>query len=181
MATPQEILADMFDNAEGDVEDLDAQLAQIDQLISNLEDEATAIEDALMTVAADDLQAYLDSTKLPEIIISTGQDLALIIGSNYNDLPNVGGSANLTDWSFVDTTSLQVIYSRSVNWDGDVLILDWIADWDFGDDYLTHPLTTFDGTYGIYPNINTLNNARGSVQATRTKVNNSIGVFGDYV
>lgn len=181
MPTAQETLADMFDSAEGDVEDLDAQLAQIDQLISDLENEATAIEDALMTVAADELQAYLDSTKLPEIIALTGRDLAVVIGSNYNDLPNVGGTANLTDWRLVDTTTAQTIYSRSVNWDGDALILDWIADWDFGDDYLTHPLTTFDGTYGIYPNINALNNARGSIQATRTKVNNSIGVFGDYV
>lgn len=181
MATAQEILADMHDNAEGDVEDLDAQLAQIDQLISNLEDEATAIEDALMTVAADDLQAYLDGTKLPEIELLTGKGVSLIIGSNYNDLPNVGGSANLTDWKIIDSTALNTLYSTAINWDGDVSILDWIADWDFGDDYLTHPLTTFDGTYGIYPNINTLNSARGTVQATRTKVNNSIGVFGDYV
>ncbi len=181
MSTPQEILQIMFDAIEAQVEDLDEQLAQIDQLISDLEDQASAIEGPLMTAAADNLQAYLDSTKRIEINQLTGRDTELVIGSTYNDFTDIT-NATLTDWKLIDTTNSQTIYQyEGAGWDNDNFIVDLISDWNFGKDYLLHSLSTFDGTYGLYANISALNNSRNTIQATKTKISNSESIFEKYL
>ncbi len=181
MPTNAEVLQDMFDSIEGQVENLDSQLGQIDEQISDLEDQASVIEGSVMTAAADRLQAYLDSTKRIEIAQLTGRETELIIGSTYNDFTDIN-NATLTDWKLIDATNSQTIYQYGgAGWDGDSFIVDLISDWNFGKDYLLHPLSTFDGTYGLYPRISALNNSRNTTQATKTKISNSGPIFEKYL
>ncbi len=181
MPTLPEILQMMVDSVESQVENLDSQLAQIDEQISNLEDQASVIEGTVMTGAADILEGYLDSTKHIEIEQLTGRNLELVIGPTYNNFADIN-NATLTDWKLIDTTSLQTIYQYGgVGWDGDSFIIDLISDWNFGKDYLLHPLTTFDGNYGLYSRISALNNSRNTTQATKTKISNSGPIFEKYL
>jgi len=182
MATPQEILQGMIDDSENQVETLDSQIDQIDALIDELEEKAEGIEDGLLTPSANQLSDYLDSTKVEDIRpLSLGGDVEVIYGSNYNNLADIN-NASITDWTIIDSTTLAVLYSyNGVNWDGDTLITKFVGDWNYGHDYLIHPLTTFDGTYGIYPNISVLSNAKATLHGSRTKIANTEFFFGDYV
>jgi hypothetical protein len=181
MATSQQILQQMYDAIESDVENLDSQLAQIDEQISDLEDQASAIEGVVMTGAADRLEEYLDSTKVLEIEQINGTDAELVIGPKYNDFTDIA-NANLTDWKIIDSTSSETLYKyEGVGWDEDSLIINLISDWNFGKDYLLHPLDTFDGTYGLYARISALTNSRNTIQATRTKISDSGPVFENYL
>lgn len=181
MSTAQELLQGMIDDSEGQVDTLDTQISQVDDLISDLEDKATAIEDGLMNPIANQLSNYLDSTKVESIrVYSIGGDVEVVYGANYNNLSDID-NASITDWTIIDSTTLTVLYSyNGVNWDGDTLIKKFVGDWNYGHDYLIHPLTTFDGTYGIYPNLEALNNAKSTLQGSRTKIAASETRFGGY-
>lgn len=182
MATPQEVLQGMIDDSESQVDTLDNQIAQIDSLIDDLEEKATAIEDGQLTPIANQLANYLDSTKVEDIRqYSIGGDVEVVYGSNYNNLADID-NASITDWTIIDSTTSAILYSyNGVNWDSDPLITKYVSDWNYGHDYLIHPLTTFDGTYGIYPNISALNNAKSTLQGSKTKIGNTSSFFGDYV
>lgn len=288
MAHNEEILRDMVDAVEGQVEGLEDQIAQIDQRIEEIEGEISVVETTIMTKAANELEGYLDSTKVLEIEQIHGGDCSLIIGPHYNDIVNID-TANLTDWRIIGTTfnsytnntywqclmdclgwdgiewlagpeqgmSLElaigsiwqvdfrptklrvtfmggtgevtlyydgggsdsvsnyvsgteieltvtgdinqidlfmmgsvsliefaesgVVYEyEGVGWDNDPIIIKYIADWDFGKDYLIHPLNTFDGDYGLYANLAALNEARNTLNSTKSKMAASESILADY-
>lgn len=181
MTTPSEILQGMIDDSEEQVDNLDNQIAQVQALIDDLEEKAEAIEDGQLTPIANQLADYLENTKVNEIKHLAIQDAEVVYGSNYNNLADIE-NASITDWQIIDSTNSDVLYTyEGINWDGDVTIVKFVGDWDYGHDYLIHPLTTFDGTYGIYPNISALNNAIATLQGSRTKIANTEDNFGDYV
>ena len=97
MAHNEEILREMVDAVEGQVENLEDQIGQIDQRIEEIEGEISVIENTVMTKAANELEEYLDSTKVLEIEQIHGVDCDVVIGPNYNDIVNID-TANLTDW-----------------------------------------------------------------------------------
>ena len=165
MATPQEILQGLIDDSDEQVENLQGQIDQIDSLIDNLEETANALERGVKDVDATALVAYLDATKIEDIRpLSFGGDLFTSYGPNYN-------VSNITDWQIIDATTFLVLYSyQGVNWDNDSTINRHVDSWDWAQDYLYHPLTTFDGTYGIYPNIATLENAKSTLEGTKQKI-----------
>jgi hypothetical protein len=83
-------------------------------------------------------------------------------------------------------------------WDGDTIIVQYQDDWDFGCDYLHHPLgVPADGdnspdcvlrvasgvqsSYGLYPRIASLNTAKTIVTNNQTKVDDSEDVFDRYL
>ena len=106
--------------------------------------------------------------------------VTLVKGSTYNDLVNIS-TATLTDWTVVDSTGNILYRYLGAGWDNDSTITKYISDWDFGKDYLIHPLTTFDGTYGIYPNIDIMTKAQTTIQGARDKINDSESVLEDYI
>ena len=80
------------------------------------------------------------------------------------------------------TSASQILYEyEGVGWDNDSIITKYIADWDFGKDYLIHPLITFDGDYGIYPNINIFTKAKTTIEGSKDKISDSEEVLGDYI
>ncbi len=176
----QEDLRDMHDAVEGQVENLEDQIAQIDQRIEEIEGEISVVENTIMTKAANELETYLDSTKVLEIEQIHGTGCSVIIGPHYNDIDNIE-SANLTDWRIIDATVVTVYEYLGVGWDNDSIIIKYISDWDFGKDYLIHPLNTFDGDYGLYANLTALTNARNTLNSTKTKLAASESILGDYI
>lgn len=181
MATPQEILQGMIDDSEGQVETLESQLESLDAMIETYEDQAEAIEDGMLTPIANSLSSYIDSTKVYEIEIAHGDNVEVVYGPTYNNLADID-NATITDWKIIDSTSGNTVYAyNGAGWDNDPLITKWTGDWNWGHDYLTHPLTTFDGNYGIYPNITALSRGRSTLAGSKTKIGQSSDRLGDYV
>lgn len=181
MGILQDTLQGMINDSENQVENLEGQVDKVDEMISNLEDEAEAIEDGMLTPIADRLASYLNSTKVFEVEIAYGGSLAVVYGSNYNNLADLD-NASITDWAMIDTTTLAIVYVYGgVGWDGDALITKWVGDWNWGLDYLIHPLTDFDGNYGIYPNITALSRGRSTLQGSRNKIALTEDKMGDYI
>jgi len=181
MAEPhnEQILRDMADAVEGQVENLDNQIAQINEQIDNLEGEVSVIENTVMTKAANELLDYLDSTKVIELNQIYGSGCSTVTGPLYNDIPNIN-TANLTDWRIIDATANVVYVYLGIGWDSDLIVTGYISDWDFGKDYLIHPLNTFDGNYGLYPNISALTLAVETLTATKAKLIASESILKDY-
>lgn len=176
----EEILREMVDDVEGQVENLEDQIAQITQRMEEIEGEISVVETTIMTKAADELEVYLDSTKVLEIEQIHGGDCNVVIGPHYNDIDNIT-SANLTDWQIVDSTTSATVYAYlGTGWDSDPIIIKYISDWDFGEDYLTHPLNTFDGDYGLYANLAALASAVATLTATKNKMADSESILADY-
>jgi hypothetical protein len=178
----QDVLQEMIDAADGQVEDLEAQIAQIEGLYDDLQEERDAIEDGMLTPAANELSDYLINTKAPSLEPSpTGGDLQVNFGPTYNNLADIY-NATITDWRIVDTTTGQVYYQyNGVGWDGDSTITKLRSDWLFGWDYLTKPLTDLQGNYGIIPNQNALQTAITQLELKKDKIEASKSFFGDYV
>ena len=99
----------------------------------------------------------------------------------------------------IPSSSWVTIYEYlGVGWDGDTQIVEWQDDWDFGCDYLHHPLgVEADGdnspdcvlrvasgvkaSYGLYPRIDSLNSAKTILTNNQTKVTDSEAVFDRYL
>ena len=176
-----DILAqEMFNAIEGKVENYEEYLAQIIYHLGELQKQLNAIE-YYMTKAADQMELYLDSTKVLQIEQIYGVSASLVIGSTYNDLNNID-DATLTDWRMIDSTTSNTLYEyEGTGSDNDSIITKYISDWNFGKDYLIHPLLTFDGDYGIYPNIDIFNKAKTTIEGTKNKITNSEDVLEDYI
>lgn len=174
------IAKEMLDAIDAQVADLNDGIAQIGQFVDDLQKQLNAIE-YYMTIAANNLETYLDGTMVFEIEQINGVSAELVIGSTYNDLNNIS-TATITDWKIIDSTTSQILYQyEGAGWDGDPIITGFTSDWNFGKDYLLHPLSTFDGNYGLYPRISALNNSRNTTQATKTKISNSGPIFEKYL
>jgi len=175
----EEILREMVDAVEGQVENLDDQIGQVNQRIEEIEGEISVIESTVMTKAANELVAYLDGTKCLELDQIHGAGCSTVTGPHYNDILNID-SANLTDWRIIDSTGNTVYQYLGVGWDSDSIVIGYISDWDFGEDYLTHPLNTFDGNYGLYANLAALAATLATLIATKSKIADSESILADY-
>lgn len=171
MSTESDKLRSMINSADEEVANIEASISSIDSQISELQEEFDAIRDGMMTPAADDLLAYLDSTKLIEIEAVYG-DSTVVVGVQYDDI-------NLTDWKIIDATAITRYSYLGVGWDGDTNVINYISSWNFGYDYLYQPLGT-SGTYGIQSMIDALNNGKSTLNSNKTKINDSKDVFEDY-
>jgi len=174
------IAQEMLDAIDAQVTDLNNGIAQIGQFVDDLQKQLNAIE-YYMTIAANNLEAYLDGTMVFKIEQINGVDAELVIGSTYNDLNNIS-TATITDWKIIDSTNSQILYQyEGAGWDGDPIITGFTSDWNFGKDYLIHSLLSFDGDYGIYPNLDVLGKATTTLEGTKNKISNSKDVLEDYI
>ncbi len=170
----------MYDAIDAQVGELNDGIAQIGQFVDDLQKQLNAIE-YYMTIAANNLEIYLDATMVSEIEQINGVDAELVIGSTYNDLNNIS-TATITDWKIIDSTNSQTLYQyEGAGWDSDLIITDFTSEWNFGKDYLIHSLLSFDGDYGIYPNLDVLGKATTSLEGTKNKISDSKDVLEDYI
>jgi hypothetical protein len=184
MATPQETLEQMYDAIDGQVEQYEAQIAQVEGLRDEFIAEKEALRDAVMTPAANQLKNYLQTTKAQEVGAIWGGDVNVNFGSTYNNTTPDSNiyTATLTDWVIVDATNAETLYEYGgVGWDADTTVVLLIQQWNFCQDYLTKPLTDLQGNYGILANISNLGIAIDQLEYSKQKVEDSGDVFEDYV
>jgi len=162
-------------------------ISQINDQIAELTSQANAIQGEVTSpteAAAIDL---LENT----ILIDKGGD-DVVYGPTFGDI-NWDPKGNLTDWEIVTIVTpvpppilppvITVIYTYTP---GDYPDLDqWVADYAFGNDYLTRPLYDSglgnEASYGIYPTISSLNLGKGYQQQNKNKVEDSVDVFTRYI
>ncbi len=172
MSAESDILRGMINSADEEIENIDANIGTVDSQISDLQEEFDAIRDGMMTPAADNLLGYLDSTKILELEIIHGPGCSVVVGADYDVI-------GVTDWVILDSTAVPVYAYLGVGWDGDTNIIGFKTSWDFGYDYLYHPLGT-SGTYGIQPMIDALNNGKSTLNGNKDTISDSKTVFEDY-
>jgi hypothetical protein len=127
-----------------------------------------------------------------EFYIKISDSVYIVYGGAYGTIDYTTG--NITDWEYrqdnlVPTPSIPpalpgppvpAYYVRYEYTPGDdTTIDDLVADYSFGNDYLTRPPIT-GATYGIIPRIGSLTNAANILNENADKVGDSVAVFNKY-
>lgn len=180
MGEERDKLEQMLDLAPDLSDQIANSISQINDQIDELTEQASAIEVALLDVAETNLEDYLENTKVAEIEVSYGSSVILVYGATFGT-EGWSPKGNISDWEIQDATTFVPVYVyEGVGWDSDSTITQLITDYSFGNDYLYRPLT--DGaSYGIYPNIDSLEYGRGYLQENKDKVDASIDIFERYI
>jgi len=164
------VLENMIQDAPDQIAAIESSLGQIDDQIADLTTEIDGVTSDLCGVSKEDLTSYLQTTKLPTI------------PGGVTVVPGTGsiayGSVGISDFQILDSTGIPV-YSMTVNWDSDATIQKYVDDFDFGNDYLTRPLTT-GATYGLIPSRSALQSAKSLLEENKATLEDSIIVFEDY-
>ncbi len=165
MSAASDKLREMIDNVEDQVEGIDSSISQVQAQIDELQEQDDAIVDGILDIVDPALETYLTDVKLPGF---PGGEV--IIGGTYGD---IGYGNELTDWEIRDSTSLNPLYQyEGVGWDGDTTIIAFVTEWNFGNDYLTRPLTT-GASYGIRPYKASLESAKSLLEENKDKLEES--------
>ncbi len=172
MSTGSDIIRGMVDDADDQVARINGNIDQIDEQIDELQIQDDAIISEVTDVTSTELQDYLTNTKLPFFQL-TDPGAIVNLGPAYNA---IGYTNLLDDWRILDSSANVMYEYNGVGWDSDANIIAWMDEWDFGNDYLTRPLTT-GAAYGIRPYIANLNTAKGILQENADKVEDSKTVF----
>lgn len=167
MSTASSKLREMINNADQQAEDIDNSVDQIDTQLTELQSQHDAIREGLLDVITSDMTSYLESIKIVEVG-----------GSSVVYDPDFGDST-VTTFYILDSTGNTLYEYEGIGWDGDTQIIDWVDKFDFGYDYLVHPLG-ITGTYGLNDRIGQLVNAKALLVLNKTKVVDSKTVFEDY-
>jgi len=169
MSAASDKLREMIDNVEDQANAIDSSITQIQAQIDELNEEDDAIVDGILDPVSTDLEAYLNSEKLPNF-----PDGVLFIGPTYNVITY---GNELTDWAILDSTTADVLYEyQGIGWDDSTAITNFVNDWNFGNDYLTRPLTS-GASYGIRPYRASLESAKSILQENKDKIEESEIVF----
>jgi hypothetical protein len=182
------------------VDDMATNIGQVEDIREELAEQATAIEDAVLDVAKTDLQTYLQTTKLaelqlvwPEVPGSLGP-LYIVFGGTYGTIDYSTGGIH--DWEYrqdnlvpsppippsvIPGPPSPAYYVRYVYTPGDDSQIDtWVNDYAYGNDYLTKPLD-LSGTYGLYKNIDQLDDGLGVLNANKDALAGGEDVFSRYI
>lgn len=172
MSVASDKLREMIDVADDQVDRINTNVGQIQDQVDELQDQDDAIVDAMTDPVADELEDYLTNTKLPQFqLIDPGAYLEL--GPDYNKIEY--GLA-LDDWRILDSSANVMYEYNGIGWDADAQIIGWLDEWDFGNDYLTRPLTS-GAAYGIRPTKTNLNVAKGILEENADKITDSKAAF----
>lgn len=182
MTSPADILGNMASAADEQVENLESSISQVEEQMDQYTEEIDGVENGLCGVAESDLTDYLDNTKLAEIETTWGGSYALPFSVDYG--PNYGAIdkdvGGITDFRILDATAVVVYEYLGTNWDSDTTITKLVGDFAFGNDYLTRPLTS-GAVYGLYPNLQSMSDAKNILTANKNKIAASKTVFQDYI
>ena len=152
------------------VEAIETSIASVEDSIDDLTKQKNAIENGVCGEAKSQAIDIIENTILPDKggdHVSYGPTFGLI---NWNP------PGNLTDWEIQDATNAPVYSYVS----GDYPDLDELVDdYDFGNDYLTRPLTS-GATYGLEDSIESLQNASDLLNENANKIADSQAIFEKY-
>ncbi len=180
-----QVLASMLSAAPGQSAAVASSISSVEDIISNLTDESTALQGSLTDVAETDAIDIIENTILP--LYSGGY---VVYGTGFGTIEyGVGNISAWSIWADIDqpqplpplppvlpVPTLQYPYTP-----GDYPELDeLVADYAFGNDYLTRPLTG-GATYGIIPNITSMGLAKSTLEENKSILDQSINVLAKYV
>jgi hypothetical protein len=176
-------LTAMIKDVPDQVAGLESSIGSIGDTIDELKSQRSAIQTGVCGKAKTYMIAYITDNILP--LYPGGY---IVYGSGFGTIGF--GTGNISAWAIykdivtpnptpppatITTPTLVYPYTR-----GDYSEIDqWVDDYDFGNDYITKPLT--DGaTYGLTPNISTLGLGKDILQENKDKIANSIDTFSRY-
>lgn len=165
-------LREMINDAPDESDNLANNISQITDIRDDVQDQIDAVQTGMLDVAEADLIDYLENTKVAEVggaSVTYGPNFSLV---DYTD----GG---ISDWTIDSTAGVPIYAYEGVGWDSDATIIKLIDDYDFGNDYLTRPLTS-GATYGLIPYKTNLNSAISILTENKDKVDDSITYLEDY-
>ena len=170
MSTESNKLRQMIQVAPGQVEEIGNSIGQIDEQIADVTTEIEAIENGMCEVAESTATLYLETVVAPD------KGGYMYYGPDYGQI-SWDPLGSLEDWEVRDSTSHAPIYTYVP---GDYPDLDELVDdFEFGNDYLTRPLTT-GASYGLKPTKANLQFAKSILEENQDKVANSETAFSKY-
>lgn len=195
-----EILSEMVESVPGDAESVDKSVEQIEEQQAILEEKNQAIRECVTDKAKDDLKAHLEGPKLaalqilwPEVPLVLGP-LYLVFGASYGTIGY--GTGNITDWEYRQENLVpsppippEVLpgppdppyYVRYVYTPGEDSLIDgWVSDYDFGNDYMTHPVG-IGAAYGLEPLSDMYDQAKSTLLGNKSKIEASVNVLKKYI
>jgi len=181
----QQKLSQMLKAAPEESANISSSISSVEDQISELTEQASAMEGAYTGVAETDAITYITDNILP--LYPGGY---IVYGPTFGTIAwsDPGPEGNIEDWTiWVDVTPTPPpilppvptqVYAYTP---GDYPDLDkLVADYAFGNDYLTRPLNT-GATYGIYPSRSAMQAAKSLLEENKATVDESITKFPDYV
>jgi hypothetical protein len=151
------VLEDMKNDSQFQVDGIDKSTTQINEIKDRLNDQISSMENFLHTKA------------------SMIQDRLVWKRDNYfpGDLIYYGPTFDVTtatDWAIRDSiTFVDVYVYHGVGWDGDSVIEDLVAKWNWGYKYL-HESSGLNGTFGLYAKRDQLNASLTINVANRSQI-----------
>jgi len=184
------VLTEMIKDAPGEAASIDQSIEQIEEKQAELEEMNAAIRECVTDKARDELQAYLQGSKLDQLKLLHPatpflSEVYLVIGPTYGTIGF--GTGNITDWEYRQDIipvpipplpSYIVVYTYTPG--EDFLIDDWVSDYDFGNDYITHPVG-IGAAYGLEPLVDMYEQGKDTLLGNKAKIEASVGVFEKYL
>ncbi len=186
-----EVLAEMINEAPEQSAAADQQIAQIEETQEELAEKSAAVEECVCDDAAAELLAYLQGPKLAQIqalypanpppgLPPNYGDVYLVVGPSYGSIGY--GTGNVTDWIYFQDTippTIPIIRYQYILL-SDPLIDQKVSDFDFGNDYITHPLG-IGASYGLNPLFSAYEDAKTTVLGNKAKIEASVDVLQSYL
>ena len=176
------VLKQMIDAAPDTAANIDTQVEQIEEIQGELEEQAAAVRECVTDKARDELTAYLNDVKLPEIEALYGTPLttpfSVVYGPKYGTISYTDGG--ITDFTIIDVTGNVEYAYLGTNWDGDPTIVELIGDYAFGNDYITHPVG-IGAAYGLEPLVDMYEQGKATLLGNKNKIEQSIDVLTKYL
>lgn len=190
------VLSEMINAAPEQAANADVQVEQIEEVQAELEEKNQAIRECVTDKARDDLLDYLNNTKLPELQLAY-PEIPLVRGPvylvTYGGFGTIGyGTGNITEWEFRQDNLVPsppvppdilpgppnpMYYVRYSYTPGDNPDIDgWVSDYDFGNDYITHPVG-IGAAYGLEPLVSMYEQGKATILGNKAKIQQSVAVF----
>lgn len=174
-------LRQMINSAPEQINNINSSISQIDAQIDDLNTQIDGVQNGMCGAAESNLTDYLDNTKLAEIEALYGTPLTIPFsvdyGSEYGTIDYTTGG--ISDFRIIDTTGNVEYEYLATNWDSDATIVKLIGDYEFGNDYLTRPLTS-GASYGLIPSRDNLIFAKSILQENLDEITASQTALEDY-
>jgi hypothetical protein len=171
----------MINDVPDESDNLANNISQIEVIRDDVQDQIDAVNVGMCSVAETGARDIIENT----IMVEKGGDY-VTYGASFGIIKYTDPTGNLTDWEIYQTQVVPpgssaipdvVIYTYTP---GDYPDLDKLVDdYDFGNDYLTRPLTS-GATYGLIPYKANLNSAISILNENKDKVDDSVGYLEDY-